>query len=149
MKKIAIASIIALAATTASAWEVGVTAARDYSGDNRNAVGVHLGQKYGAVGVGVEFDRAVRGADDQNRYSLVGTVDVAKVGPASLYVKGGGGYLDNQTSQDGYAVFLGGGVSVPVIKNVAATLDITRQYGQSRVSQYDGNRATLGLRYSF
>ncbi len=149
MKKIAIASIIALAATTASAWEVGVTAARDYSGNDRNAFGLHLGQKYGVVGVGAEIDRAYSGENDQNRYSLVGTVDVTKVGPVTVFVKGAGSYLDNQTGSDGYAVALGGGVSVPVMSKVAATLDVTRQYGQARVSQFDGNRVSLGLRYSF
>jgi outer membrane autotransporter protein len=71
------------------------------------------------------------------------------VGPATVFVKGAGSYLDNQTSVDGYAVSLGAGVSVPVVKNVTATFDVTRQYGQDRVSQSDGNRVAVGLRYNF
>ena len=58
MKKFAIASLIALAATAASALEVGVTATRDYSGEpNRNGAGLTVGQKYGAVGVTAGFER--------------------------------------------------------------------------------------------
>ena len=51
MKKIAIASLIALAAVSASALEVGVTAAREYTGTNTNGTGITLGQKFGKVGV--------------------------------------------------------------------------------------------------
>lgn len=149
MKKFAIATMIALAATAASALEVGVTTARDYAGDNRNAVGITVGQKLGAVSVTAGFDRATRGTNDQDRYSLVAGYDVAKVGPVTVAVKAGAAYLNNQTGQDGYAALVGVGASLPVSKKVALTLDATRQYGQDRVSSFDGNRITTGIRYSF
>lgn len=149
MKKFAIATALVLAATAAAALEVGVTTARDYAGDNRNAVGVTLGQKLGAVNVTAGFDRAIRGANDQDRYSVVAGVDVAKLGPATVAVKAGGAYLDNQVGENGYAALVGVGASVPVAKNVAVTVDFTRQYGQDRVQGFDGNRVTAGLKYSF
>lgn len=149
MKKIAIATVIALAATAASALEVGVTTARDYAGTNRNATGVTLGQKLGSATVTAGFDRATLGANDQDRYSLVAGYNVAKLGPVSVAVKGGAAYLNNQTGQDGYAALVGVGASLPVAKNVALTLDATRQYGQERVKSFDGNRVTAGIRYSF
>jgi outer membrane autotransporter protein len=149
MKKFAIATVIALAATAASALEVGVTTARDYAGDNRNAVGLTLGKKVGAVGITAGFDRATSGTNNQDRYSLVAGVDVAKLGPVSVAVKGGAAYLNNQTGQDGYAALVGVGATLPVTKTMALTLDATRQYGQDRVSQFDGNRVTAGVRYSF
>lgn len=149
MKKIAIATMIALAATAASAVEVGVTAARDYAGTNRDAVGITVGQKVGAIGVTAGFDRATGGNNDQDRYSLVGGVDVAKLGPVAVAVKAGAAYLNNQTGQDGYAALVGVGASMPVAKNVALTLDATRQYGQDRVKSFDGNRVTAGIKYSF
>lgn len=149
MKKIAIATMIALAATAASALEVGVTSARDYASTDRNAVGLTVGQKVGAVNLTAGFDRAIRGTNDQDRYSLVAGVDVAKLGPVSVAVKGGAAYLNNQTGQDGYAALVGVGATLPVNKKVALTLDATRQYGQDRVSSFDGNRVTAGIKYSF
>jgi hypothetical protein len=149
MKKFAIATMIALAATAASALEVGVTTARDYAGTDRNATGVTVGEKFGAVTLTAGFDRATLGANDQDRYSLVAGYNVAKLGPVTVAVKGGAAYLNNQTGQDGYAALVGVGASLPINKKVALTVDATRQYGQDRVNSFDGNRVTAGVKYSF
>jgi hypothetical protein len=149
MKKFAIATMIALAATAASALEVGVTTARDYAGNNRNATGVTVGEKFGAVTLTAGFDRATLGTNDQDRYSLVAGYNVAKLGPVTVAVKGGAAYLNNQTGQDGYAALVGVGASLPVNKSLALTVDATRQYGQDRVNRFDGNRVTAGVKYSF
>lgn len=150
MKKIAIASIIALAATTASALEVGVTGTRDYSGaENRNGVGVTVGHNYGKVGVTAGFERATKGDNDQDRYSLVAGYDVAKLGPVTVTPKVGVAYLNNQIGENGYAMTVGVGASVPVTKQISLTADVARQYGQDRVNQFDGNRVTVGLKYRF
>ena len=149
MKKFAIATMIALAASAASALEVGVTAGRDYAGTSRNVAGLTVGHNLGPVGVTVGVDRATQGANDQDRYSLVAGYNVAKLGPVTVAVKGGAAYLNNQTGQDGYAALIGVGASLPVNKNVALTVDATRQYGQDRVNSFDGNRVTAGVKYSF
>ena len=149
MKKFAIATALVLAATAASALEMGVTAARDYAGDNRNAAGVTVGEKFGAVTVTAGFDRATTGTNDQDRYSVVAGVDVAKLGPVTVAVKGGAAYLNNQSGADGYAALIGVGADLPVTKQVSLTLDATRQYGQDRVQSFDGNRVTAGLKYRF
>lgn len=149
MKKIAIASLIALATMSASAMELGVTAARDFAGDNRNAYGITLGQKFGAVGVTAGFDRATSGVNDQDRYSLVGSYDVAKVGSATVAVKAGAAYLSTQGAEDGYAALVGVGVSYPLTKAVSVGVDLTSQYGQKRVEQFNGNRVTAGLKFAF
>lgn len=149
MKKFAIATAIALAATAASALEVGVTTARDYAGDNRNAAGFTVGQKFGAVTMTAGFDRATLGANDQDRYSVVAGVDVAKLGPVTVGVRAGGAYLNNQTGADGYAAVVGVGASLPVTKAVSLTVDVTRQYGQDRVQGFDGDRVTAGVKYRF
>lgn len=149
MKKFAIASMLAVAALSASAVELGVTATRDYAGENRNFGGVTLGQHYGAVGLTAGIERANTGNNDQNRYSLVAGYDVAKVGVFTITPKVGVAYLDNQTGSDGYAMTVGAGVSVPVAQKVTLGLDVARQYGQDRVSQFDGNRVTVSAKYSF
>lgn len=150
MKKIAIASLIALAASAATAVEVGVNTTRDYSGlENRNSTGITLGNSYGKVTATAGFERATKGTNDQDRYSLVAGYDVAKVGSVTVTPKVGVAYLNNQTSQDGYAMTVGVGASVPVTKTVSLAADFTRQYGQDRVSQFDGNRVTVGLKYRF
>lgn len=149
MKKYAIASMLAMAVIAASAMEVGVTVNRDYSGENRDGAGITLGQKYGPVGVTVGFDRATGGSANQDRYTLTGSYDVAKVGPATVAMTGGAAYLSNQASVDGYALTVGAGVSVPVTKKISATVDYTHQYGQARVDTQNGNRVAAGLKYAF
>ena len=149
MKKIAIASLLALAAISASAVEVGVTTARDYAGADRDAYGITIGQSFGKVGVTAGFDRATKGANNQDRYTLVGSYEVAKLGTATVAVKGGGALLNNQTGADGYALLVGAGVSIPVATKVSLGLDYTRQYGQDRVQAQDGNRLTASVKYAF
>ena len=149
MKKILFATLATLA-LSASAVEVGVTGTRDYSGtSDRTGYGVTLGQKFGAVGVEAGYDRFTQSTNDQNRYSLVASYDVTKIGPVTLAVKAGVAYLDNQTVANGYAVTAGVGASVPVVKNLAATVDYRRQEGQSSVNAFDGNHVAVGLKYSF
>jgi hypothetical protein len=149
MKKIAIATLLAVMAATAGAVEVGVTAARDYAGADRDAYGVTLGQSFGKVGVTAGFDRATKGANNQDRYTVVGSYDVAKLGSATVAVKAGGAYLNNQTGADGYALLVGAGVSIPVASKVSVGLDYTRQEGQHRVRASDGDRLTASVKYAF
>ena len=150
MKKILIATTIALAATAASALEVGVIGTRDYSGtDNRNGAGVTLGQSFGKVGVTAGFEQFTRGANDQDRYSLVAGYNVAKVGAITVTPNVGVAYLNNQTGQDGYAMTVGIGATVPVTKQISLTAGVARQYGQDRVQAFDGNRVTVGVKYKF
>ena len=148
MKKMLFVALLT-ASLGASALEVGVTGTRDYSGTDRNGMGITVGQKAGAVGVTAGFERFTAGSNDQDRYSLVVGYDVAKVGPVTVTPKIGAAYLNNQTTADGYAMTVGVGASVPVTKQVSVGLDFARQYGQDRVSQFDGNRVTAAVKYSF
>ena len=149
MNKILFVALSTLA-LSASAVEVGVNGTRDYSGtSDRTGYGVTLGQKFGTIGVEAGYDRFTQSTNDQNRYSLVASYDVTKIGLVTIAVKGGVAYLDNQTVANGYAVTAGVGASVPVAKNLAATVDYRRQEGQSRVNAFDGNQVAVGLKYSF
>jgi outer membrane autotransporter protein len=149
MKKFAIATILAVAAMSASALEIGVTGTREYTGTNSNGGGVTLGQSYGKVGVTAGFTRFTAGANDQDRFSLVAGYDVAKFGPVTVTPKVGVAYLNNQTTADGYAMTVGLGASVPVTKQISVGLDVARQYGQDRVKANDGNLVTAGVTYKF
>mgnify|MGYP003330338433 CR=1 FL=1 len=149
MKKILFATLATMA-ISASATEVGVNGLRDYSGaTDRTGYGVTVGEKFGKFGAEVGFNRFTKGANDQDRYSLVGSYDITKVGPVTLAVKAGVAYLNNQTGSDGYAITAGVGASVPVYKDLSATVDYRRQEGQNRVSAFDGNQVAVGLKYSF
>jgi opacity protein-like surface antigen len=149
MKKVLIASVIALAATAASALELGVHATRDYAGSNRNYGGITIGNTYGAMSATAGFERSSVGTNDQNRWSLVGGYDVVTLGTVTVTPKVGVAYLDNQVGSDGYAMTVGVGASMPLTQQVSLTADMARQYGQNRVNQFDGNRVSLGLKYKF
>lgn len=150
MKKFAIASIIALAATAATAMEVGVTTTADYSGPTKSTgYGLTLGKQEGALSVTGGFDRFTRGENNQDRYSVVAGYDVAKFGPVTVTPKLGVAYLNNQVSSNGYAMTVGIGATVPVTKAIDFTVDAARQYGQTRVQESDGNTVVAGLKYKF
>ena len=149
MKKTAIATILALAAVSAQALEVGVSTTADYSGVNKSTgYGLTLSKPVGKFGVTAGFDRFTAGSN-QDRYSLVAGYDVAKFGPVTLTPKLGVAYLNNQRGADGSAITVGVGASMPLTKTVSMTLDVARQYGQSRVQGSDGNAVTAGLAYRF
>jgi hypothetical protein len=149
MKKIAIASMLALAATAASALEFGVTAARDYAGVNDTGYGITIGDRAGKGSIALGLQRFERTTNNQDVVSLVGGYDVATVGPVTLAVKGGFAHLENSASADGFAMLVGAGASLPINKTMSLTLDVMRQQGQDRVKQHDGNRVTAGLKVSF
>lgn len=149
MKKSVIIAVMSLAATAASALEVGANVSRAYSTTNQNSAGITLGHDYGDVNVAVGLDHSTVGTNNQNRYSLVGGYNVVKVGDVNLSAKAGIAYLDNQNGPDGYATTVGIGASYPLTKTLAVTADVHRQYGQSRVEQYNGNRVAVGLKQSF
>ena len=150
MKKIAIATLLALAAVSASAVEIGVNGSYDFGGSNdRPGAGITIGQKYNKFGVTAGFDRYTKGTD-QNKWSLIGSYDVATVASATVAVKAGAAYIDNAgKTQDGYAALVGAGVSYPLTKDVALTADYRYQAGQSKINQFDGSTVAFGAKYSF
>jgi len=149
MKKSILAVSLMAVIGTAQSVEVGVNVTKDYSGTDRNSQGITVGQKFGSVTATLGYDQFTKGKNNQDRYSLVSAYDVAKVGPVQVSVKVGAAMLDNQTGKDGYAVTGGVGLSYPIVKNVAATVDYRYQIGQSRVSSFDGNSIGAGVKVSF
>jgi outer membrane autotransporter protein len=147
MKRVILVAAL-MAAFSAQAVEVGVNASSDTANTDRTGYGVTIGQKFDKVGVTAGFDRYSTGID-LNKYTLMGSYDVAKVGTATVAVKAGVAYLDQKNAKDGYAGLVGAGVSIPVTKQVAATVDYRYQAGQSRVNNLDGSTVSAGLKYSF
>ena len=149
MKEIAIAALMAVSAVSASAYELGVTAVRDYAGANSTAHGLTLGTKVSGFGVTAGFERNTQGKNDQDRLSLVADRTLVKSGRVSVAARAGVAHLDNARGADGYALVAGLGASYALTKSTALTLALDRQYGQDRVSAHDGNRVTLGVKTSF
>jgi opacity protein-like surface antigen len=151
MKKIAIASLLAIAAFSASAVEVGVTAQRDYSTTpDRNGWGITVGQKFDKVSVTGGFERYTQNTNDTNRYSLVGGYDVAKFGDLTITPKVGVAFVDPTTTANGWQGSVGVGASYAVTKTVALTADYRYQSAfQSRVNNFDGNVISAGVKVGF
>ena len=147
MKKLVLVAAL-MAAFSAQAVEVGVNASTDSANNDRTGYGVTLGQKFGAMGVTAGFDRYNKSVD-LDKYSLVGSYDVTRIGTATVAVKAGAAYLNQKTSNDGYAALAGAGVTLPVTKQLAATVDYRYQAGQSSVRNLDGSTVSAGLKYSF
>lgn len=147
MKKLVILAILASAALAASATDIGL---RYVNNGNTLAdgTGFTLGQKFGKIGAELAFDRSATGQKN-DRYSLLAAYDVATVAGATVAVKGGGAFVQPSVDESGYAVVAGVGVSYPVMKNVNLVADYSYQEGQQRISAFNGNAVSVGVKYSF
>jgi outer membrane autotransporter protein len=149
MKNILIASLFALATVSVHATEVGTNVARDYSGADRNAFGITVGKQLGVINTTLGLSREYRGANDSTTLSLMGGYNVFKIFAVTLSVEAGTAYVRNQSSASGYALVGGVGAQLPLTKTVSLTADITRQYGQSRIKDSNGNNISVGMKYNF
>jgi opacity protein-like surface antigen len=153
MKKIALASLLALAAVTASAVEVGVNGSYDGTKHDHAGYGLTVGEHFGSVSATVGYDRYNN--NNLSKYSVVGGYDVAKIGTATVTAKVGTVYLDQEAGKtyskdrNGWAGLVGAGISIPVTKSVSATADYRYQAGQSRVNDLNGSTVQVGAKYSF
>jgi opacity protein-like surface antigen len=148
MKKIIATLALMGLVFAAQAVELGVNASRDTAGTDRTGYGVTVGQKFGAAGITAGFDRYTTGTE-LDKYSVVGSYDVTKIGSATLAVKAGAAYLNPKSGDNGYAALVGAGVSIPLTQSIAATVDYRYQAGQSRVKSLDGSTVTAGLKLAF
>lgn len=149
MKKVILATVLSLAASAALAVEVGVNGSYDFD-SSRPGAGVTVGQKFGKFGVTGGFDRYTKGTDT-DKWSLVGSYDVFTVGKATVAAKAGAAYINNtgNTLKDGYAALVGAGVSYPITKELAGTVDYRYQAGQSKINSQNGSTVSAGIKYSF
>ena len=153
MKKIALATLLAMTAiaTTAQAVEVGVVGGTDFvdGRNDRGTFGLTVGQHFGAFSVTGEADREIK--SNTNKYSLVGGYDVAKFGTATFTAKAGVAYLDNAAvnNSNRYVGLVGAGVTIPVTTKVSATVDYRYQDGSDTAKKFNGNTVLVGAKYSF
>lgn len=152
MKKIALATLLAVAAVTASAVEVGVVGGTDFlnHGSNRGTAGVTVGQHFGDFSVAAEALRESH--DNTNKYNLLAGYDFAKFGSATFTAKAGVAYIDNGTitqHNDRYAGVVGLGTSIPVTSKVSATVDYRFTDTKDNASKFQGNTVLVGAKYSF
>jgi len=153
MKKLAIMTILAVAAVTASATDIGLRVGR-LGGAATNEVGltgagVTLGQQFGAFGAELSYDRALINTSSVSRYAVVGSYPLLNYSGMILAAKAGVAFIDPTAGTNGYAVTLGAGASYPLTKNVNLVADYSYQAGQDRVKSFNGNLVTVGTKYTF
>lgn len=148
MKKLAIIAILAATMGAATATEIGLRASRNTSA-GLNGTGITLNKSFGQFGVEASADRTVVDAGSLTRFGVLGTMDVAKVGGVTLTAKAGAAYIDPSVGKAGYTGVVGLGASYPVAKNVSLVADYSFQQGQARVSGFNGNNLSVGVKYAF
>jgi hypothetical protein len=147
MKKLAIIAALMAVTGVASATDLGLRGGRNFGSDS-DSIGITLGQKFGNFGGEFAFDRFYSDVSGK-RYSLIGSYDVAKYHGVTFAVKAGAAIIKPTNKESSYAGIAGIGVSYPVHKNINLVADYSYQYGQNRVSQFDGSSLTVGVKYSF
>ena len=155
MKKLAIMAILATAALAASATEVAVSGSRDSTQNGVSGYSLSVAQPVAAVkGLTVkglfETSLGVKGTN-VDKYEAGAAYDVATVGPVTLTALANVGYADSQAlAARGTYVSFGGKAStaVPFVKDLTASLAVTRQLGTSAVTALDHTEATIGVSYA-
>ena len=149
MKKTILAIVMGLAmAGTASAAELGVNGSY-FNSESRYAGGVSLSQSFGPVEGLVGWDRMTEG-ENQDRYTVAGSVNLFDVGSVGVNVGGGVHYLENSASDNGWAYSVGGGLRLPIDDQVSLVGGVSYQKAiESRVSAFDGVVGTVGVRLAF
>jgi opacity protein-like surface antigen len=149
MKKIVLLAAM-MAAFSAQAFEVGVTAGRDFAGKDSNIVGAYVGQEVGKFDVTAGFDRFGSKTDKADIYSLNAGYTVLTVGTAKVVANVGAGDISPTVGKNGAALIVGAGLEVPFTKNLALTTDYrfidTRD---ADVKSFRGGDVVVGLKASF
>jgi len=146
MKKIAIATLLALSVGSAHALELGVTTSHAPKMD-KNGMGLSLGLvKVGPLHTTAAWEKF---EGQQDRYSVVAALPLTKVEKLHLSLKAGGVWLHNQHQVNGYAAVAGVGLDLPLSKKMTVGVDATRQWGETKVSNFDGNKVTASLKFKF
>jgi len=149
MKKLVIMAALAVAAVSASAVELGARGTFSSADNMADSVGVTVGQKFGKFGAEGAFDRTTRGTANVDRWSLVGSYDVVKLGPVMLAATAGVATINPSNAVSGGAVTVGANASYPLTKKFALVGGYYYQSGADRISFADGNYFTVGAKYSF
>jgi hypothetical protein len=151
MKKLAIIALLASAATMATAApEIELHEGRNF-GVHQDFFGVTLGDREGIHALAIGFDHASK----WDRWSLVGSRDIAKIGPTTVAFKLGVDFIDPKHDKfpkkvdDGFAATAGLGLAVPLAPHLNLVADAAYQAGQHRVKDFNGAVLSAGLRYSF
>jgi len=130
-------------------------------GTNREEYGITIGKHFGQLGLKAGIAHSSGGSpvtlptdgpykgNGQYRYSVNASYDILHIGPAIFAVTAGGAYLQNSRTLDGYATTVGAGLRYPFNKEFSLGVDYARQQGQSKISQFDGNRISMNAIYSF
>lgn len=149
MKTFTIASILAVAAFTASATEITVSGIRNTTGNDVTGSNIAVAQpvtkqvtataeiENTAGRKGTNLDMYSVGA----RYAAYSSDRLMVTGIAKL------GYADSLKGQGAYVQF-GGELATPVNDRLTASLGLNRQLGTSAVNAADRTEATVGLRYA-
>ena len=153
MKKLVITMLLSLTALATFATDIAVHAGR-IGGTNTSSVGatgtgITIGQQFGIVKTELSYDRALMGDSSLSRYSVVAAYDLAKLASTTVSVKLGAAYIDPTVGTNGYAALFGASVSYSLTKSVALVGDYAYQLGQDRVSTFNGNTLSAGVKYSF
>lgn len=148
MKKLAIASVLALMVSGASATQVGVFGGHN-SHTGQEFAGVSVSTKKNDVTFDLGLDRSTVGSVNLNRVTLTGAKQIWSVKNVGVSVKVGGAYLDPSVGYNGAAALFGVGLQYPLTKTVSLTGDYVYQYGQGRVEQFNGNTFVAGAKFKF
>lgn len=147
MKKLAIVASL-LFAGSVSAAELSASYVRDSNVDRE---GFRLEMSAGKL-LGVKPTFGVTHVyDNYTRYSVGGDIAVTKVGPVAVALSGATLFQDTRTKTgvNGFGLTVGAKASVSLDKSADLVARVDRFVGQSRVNEFNGTTASIGVAVKF
>ena len=84
-----------------------------------------------------------------NRYAVGKDVELTKLGPVALSAGASVSYQDTINGVNGYGISVGAKATLPITKQIDLVASTERFAGQERVSQFNGNTGSIGLKVKF
>ncbi len=148
MKKLVIASMLALSALSASAAEVGLNSVYDTTSQR---FGASVSAKLPApAGFAIAPVATITNVTDlYTRYAVGASFDAYNYKGLTVSVNGGGLYQDTIGSNNGYAAYVGSKVAYALNKYVNMNVGVERVFGQDKIASNSGNVASVGVSVKF
>jgi hypothetical protein len=140
MKKAIIASMLAIT-TAAFAGDFSVSGVYDYTAKEQ---GVRVGTSVAGLSL-----TATNIENHYNRFGVGKDFQLAKIGPVALSAGATVSYQDTLNGVNGYGLSVGAKATLPITKQIDLVASTERFAGQERVSQFNGNTGSIGLKVKF
>lgn len=148
MKHIITTSIVALAISSANAFDFTAGYSRDTTHD-ANGVSFAIGKRINNIGFSASIERYEKNNSTTDNLGVSASYEVLRVFNTSISPTLGLSYVSPELGKGGFATVVGIGLESPIAKRLSVVTEITRTLGEDKIKSLDATNVSLGIRTSF